>query len=98
MKDYDLNILFSDTKNFIVNEFNKTSIVFFILLIIFSFFIHFEIRSLKNEIKKGNAEIMEAITKVNNKVDFRYFNTTRSLEDIYNLKIDTKTGEIKKRY
>lgn len=29
------------------------------------------------------------------KIDFRYFNTTRSLEDIHQVSIDTKDGKIK---
>lgn len=36
----------------------------------------------------------KAIEKCERKVDFRYFNTTRSLEDIYNIKISTKDGLI----
>lgn len=96
MKDYDLNILFSDTKNFIVNEINKTSVTLIILFIFLCVFVHFEIRSVKTELNKKNTEVTEQITKLNNKIDFRYFNTTRSLEDIHKLKIDTKTGEIKK--
>ena len=96
MKDYDFNILFSDTKNFIVGEFNKTSIVFIILFTLFCIFVHFEIRSIKVELNKKNTEITQEISNINKKIDFRYFNTTRSLEDIHKLKIDTKTGEVKK--
>lgn len=33
--------------------------------------------------------------KINKKVDFRYFNLNRSLEDIHNIEIDTLNGEIK---
>lgn len=34
--------------------------------------------------------------KVRKKIDHRYFNTTRSLEQIHNVEIDTYKGEIKK--
>ena len=33
--------------------------------------------------------------KINKKVDFRYFNLNRSLEDIHNIEINTLNGEIK---
>ena len=36
----------------------------------------------------------KAILKCEKKVDFRYFNTTRSLEDIHSIKISTKDGLI----
>lgn len=35
-------------------------------------------------------------TKVLKKTDYRYFNVTRSLEDIHNVEIDTHNGEIKR--
>lgn len=34
-------------------------------------------------------------TKIRKKIDHRYFNITRSLEDIHNVEIDTYKGEIK---
>lgn len=40
----------------------------------------------------------EKITKVEKKVDFRYFNLTRSLEDIHSVKFETKEGRIIQRY
>lgn len=33
--------------------------------------------------------------KINKKIDFRYFNLNRSLEDIHNIEINTLNGEIK---
>ena len=33
--------------------------------------------------------------KINKKVDFRYFNLNRCLEDIHNIEINTLNGEIK---
>lgn len=38
-----------------------------------------------------------AIIKCEKKTDFRYFNTTRSLEDIYSVRINTKDGTILRR-
>ena len=34
--------------------------------------------------------------RVRKKIDHRYFNTTRSLEQIHNVEIDTYKGELKK--
>lgn len=33
--------------------------------------------------------------KIKKRIDFRYFNTTRSLEDIHNVEINTLNGELK---
>lgn len=42
-----------------------------------------------------NQAINENITNVNKKIDFRYFNLSRSLQDIHNIEIDTKDGRIR---
>lgn len=34
-------------------------------------------------------------TKIRKRIDFRYFNLTKSMEDIHFIEIDTKTGEKK---
>ena len=36
------------------------------------------------------------IVKTEKKVDFRYFNTTRSLQDLYGVEIDTHYGRVVK--
>ena len=33
--------------------------------------------------------------KIKKRIDFRYFNTTRSLQDIHNVEINTLNGELK---
>lgn len=38
------------------------------------------------------------VTSCEKKTDFRYFNLTRSLEDIHNVQIDTHRGTIEKRF
>jgi len=40
---------------------------------------------------------MARINKIERKIDFRYFNLTRSLEDIHHVRIDTYHGEVKER-
>lgn len=39
---------------------------------------------------------MQKMEKLKTQVDFRYFNTTRSLEDIHNVRIDTHYGDVRK--
>lgn len=38
---------------------------------------------------------LENYTRIRKKIDHRYFNITRSLEDIHNVEIDTYKGEVK---
>ena len=44
-----------------------------------------------------NANIANSTVVIKKKVDHRYFNTTTSLEEIHNVKIDTYKGELKQR-
>lgn len=56
-----------------------------------------KIANIENEVKRinvNNAAMLEAIIKLEKKVDFRYFNLTRSLEDIHNVKIETHKGHL----
>lgn len=41
------------------------------------------------------SEILNAVQKVEKKVDYRYFNLTNSLQGIHKVKIDTHHGEVK---
>lgn len=86
----NLNLLASDVKHFLSNETNRV----FVLLVISSILIicadYFETQT----ILKTNAEILSAIEKTEKKVDFRYFNTTKSLEKIHNVEINTQNGRL----
>ena len=92
MKNF--NILFTDVKGFMANEVNRVFVLFTVVNIFLALFIHFDIQSLKN----NYISLENSIIKTQKKVDYRYFNLTRSLEDIHNIKIDTQSGEIKKSY
>ncbi len=91
----NFNILFSDTKNFMMNEVNRVFVLVIAMFIVFGIFLHFEITSLKKQNRENTAELLDLINKTNKKIEHRYFNTTKSLEEIHKVKIDTKTGEIK---
>lgn len=42
-------------------------------------------------------QVSNEVTEVKKKVNFRYFNLTHSLEDIYNVKINTENGRVIKQ-
>ena len=82
----NLFTLFSDLKAFFCSTLNAFCIFILIInIVILGFLV-----KLNNDIKNINTEI-----KMNrDKLNFRYFNLTQSLEDIHKIKIDTKTGKI----
>lgn len=89
-----INLLLTDLKEFLSNEVNR---VFLAIIIIGTILIAIGLNN-NLAIEQSNKEIITQLKEVNKKVDFRYFNTTRSLEDIHNIKIDTRSGEIKYKH
>lgn len=66
---------------------------FIILLLIIGFgFNSFQ----EYQTQKQIAEVNKAVIKAEKKTDFRYFNTTKSLEEIFKIEIDTKDGRIRR--
>ena len=51
-----------------------------------------------NRIQSHMTHIEELINSTEKKVDFRYFNITRSLQDIHKVEIDTNKGRVTKKY
>lgn len=39
-----------------------------------------------------------AFTKIKKKIDHRYFNTTTTMEEVFNVKVNTFNGELKRKY
>lgn len=76
----NFNLLFSDAKEFLSDNINRLSILVTLLCII-NICGFYVIEKQLNECMKV--------------VNFRYFNLTRSLEDIHNIKIDTRDGTLK---
>ncbi len=93
------SILFKDTKNFLCNEVNRVYIAIIIVGILLCYNC-FRTEKLLNDIKIQNAQLQTEILASNNKivdkVHFRYFNLTKSLEEIHQVKIDTKNGKLEK--
>ena len=96
MKNFQ--ILFTDVKRFMGNEVNRLFLLIILVNLVMFLCLALEIHNLKKTINLEAEKLNNQIIQVNKKVDFRYFNTTHSLEDIHNLKIDTHNGEIKKKY
>ena len=84
------NVLFTDVKEFLSNEVNRV----FIAVIIVGCAVCIMLYTHNREMKKTNMQILKSIEKLEKKVDFRYFNITRSLSDIHKVEIDTKNGKI----
>lgn len=62
----------------------KINLVITLLILIFSFNIYEYVQSINN------------FVRIRKKIDHRYFNITKTIEDIYNIEINTLNGEIKK--
>ena len=93
MKNF--NLLFSDVKDFMANEVNRMFVLFLSITFCILIFIHFEIQNLKKFVILKSENLEQEITKTRKRIDFRYFNTTRTLEDLHKVKIDTKNGDLK---
>ena len=91
----NINLLFSDVKNFMAKEVNRVFVLFMVITLSIGLFLHWEIQNLKKFIISGDTKLEEEITKTRKRIDYRYFNTTRTLEDLHNVRIDTKNGDLK---
>lgn len=74
------NLLFSDAKEFLSDNINRLGILVVLLCVINI---------------SGFYVIEKELKECTKTVNFRYFNITRSLEDIHNVKIDTQDGSLK---
>ena len=95
----NIYLLFSDAKDFLYNEVNRVFIAVILAGVILGYIIYSgnsAILKSNEELLKSNAELMQKMEKLKAQVDFRYFNTTRSLEDIHNVRIDTHYGDVRK--
>ena len=79
--------LFTDIKRFVKYIQKRSYAIECLVLVLLIFSIYNQIESYNNVIAELN--------KVEKKTDFRYFNLTRSLEDIHKVEIDTKDGRIR---
>lgn len=93
-----LNLLFSDAKDFFANEMNRVLIAVILIGLVSYYMIYtlnLSIIKLNSNMEEYNTNLLKVIDETEKKVDFRYFNTTKTLEEIHNVKVNTKTGELK---
>lgn len=93
-----LNLLFSDAKDFFANEMNRVFIAVILIGLVSYYMIYtlnLSIIKLNSNMEEYNTNLLKVIDETEKKVDFRYFNTTKTLEEIHNVKVNTKTGELK---
>lgn len=98
MKNY-LGFLIGDAKEFLCNATNRVFIAVILVgvLVCYSQFRTEKlIRAMENINVKNNKEVLAEIKTNRDKIHFRYFNLTRSLEDINDVEIDTRSGEVKR--
>ena len=80
------SVLFTDIKSFIKYVQKKSYVLQIITLIVLILICY------RQEVIYTN--ILNNLSEIEKKVDYRYFNLTRSLEDIYNVEIDTYKGRV----
>lgn len=94
-----VGLLLSEAQEFLCNEVNRVFVAVVILCILVCYG---QVRTEKAIKKNYNYNVRakkELITEIKTnreKTHFRYFNLTRSLEEIHNVKIDTKNGKLEK--
>ena len=96
-------ILFAQ-KNLKVFFEEKTNVIIALLLVMFglNIFAILEVQNVKKNSDDNFKNLEKFIDKrcedVDDKVDFRYFNLTRSIQDIHGVNIDTKRGNVVSRF
>lgn len=92
-------LLLTDVKDFLCNEVNRVFVGVIILCILVCYG---QVRTEKAIKKSYNynirakKELISEIRTNRDKIHFRYFNLIKSLEEIHNVKIDTKNGKLEK--
>lgn len=92
-------MLISDAKDFLCSEANR---IFVAVLICGTLICYFQYRtecilaSMQTQNKIDNQRIISEVKTTRDKVHFRYFNLTKSLEEIHNVEINTLNGKLEK--
>lgn len=87
-KDLMKSRLFTDVKSFVKYIQSRNYVIECVILALLVFSVYYQIES--------HNKVIARLDKVEKKTDFRYFNLTRSLEDIHKVEIDTKNGRVVK--
>lgn len=94
-----VSLLFSDVKGFLENSVNRVFMIC-ICLCLLTIYNQYRTEKIIHQItenqSKSQKELITEIQTNRNKIHYRYFNLSRSLEDIHCVKINTRTGRIDK--
>lgn len=94
-----IGLLLTEVQEFLCSEVNRVFAAIVILCILVCYGqVRTEkaIKSAHNYNMNAQKELMSEIKTNRDKIHFRYFNLTKSLEEIHNVKIDTKNGKLEK--
>lgn len=89
--------LFADVKEFFnqgMNGILTILIICMVLIIGYNYKISSDITDLRRNQESNQAEIIKEIENNRKKIHYRYFNLTKSLEDINNVEINTRDGSV----
>lgn len=98
MKNY-IGLLVCDAKDFLSDAANRVLVAVIVLCFAVCYCqVRTEkaIKRVYNYDVKAKKELLTEIKSNRDKIDFRYFNLTRTLEDLHNVKIDTHYGRVEK--
>lgn len=92
-------IFFSDVKRFIRHLNYRIYILQLAILFLFGVLICAVLichRAETEQIQLSNQKLLNRLDAIEKKIDFRYYNTTRSLEEINDVRIDTQSGSLRR--
>lgn len=95
-----IGLLLTEVQEFLCSEVNRVFAAIVILCILVCYGqvrTEKEIKKVYNYNVRANKELLTEINTNRDKIHFRYFNLSRSLEEIHNVKIDTKNGKLEKQ-
>ena len=94
-----IGLLLTEVQEFLCSEVNRVFAAMVILCILVCYGqvrTEKEIKKVYNYNVRANKELLTEINTNRDKIHFRYFNLSRTLEEIHNVKIDTKNGKLEK--
>ncbi len=92
-----IGLLFSDAKDFLCNATNRVLVavtIVGVLLCYFQYRTENKLNCIIEQSTTANSELLNEIRINRKKINFRYFNLTKSLEEIHKVEINTRNGKL----